>query len=101
MSDAVSHVRAAEASNGARGETDHVSGAGFSLHTWNLRDLARSATHTNDYALALYVVDGLVSVYDADGTVNEIRTGDSVLIPAGTNYSMAAEHADAVETRIK
>ncbi|WP_449278337.1 cupin domain-containing protein [Leucobacter sp. GX24907] len=98
MSQTISLVRGAEAEQGSRGELDLVSCDSYSLHFWQLRDF-KGDVHSNNYDLALYVTAGTLSVFDADGNENLVHAGDSIIIPAGTSYSMAAESFDAVETR--
>lgn len=84
---------------GSRGEIEHVRTDGYSLNFWNLRELAKGAHHSNEYDIAIYVVAGTLHVYDEADEDRVIDAGDSVLIPAGTEYSMSSESADLVEYR--
>ena len=84
---------------GSRGEIEHVRTDAYSLNFWNLRDLAKGDHHSNAYDIAIYVVAGTLHVYDETGEDRVIDAGDSVLIPAGTEYAMSSDSADLVEYR--
>lgn len=97
---AISSVTAGEAGEGSRGERDHVRDDKFSVHTWDLTDLARSDTHTNPYGLVVFITEGDLLLYSGDDSLRTIHTGDSAYIPANVEYSMEAKHVKIVETRI-
>lgn len=99
-SDSISSVSASTAETGSRGERDHVRDESFSVHTWDLTDLDRSATHSNAYGHVSFVTEGELFVYDADGAVRTISAGDSVYIPAGVDYSMEAKRVRTTEIRL-
>jgi quercetin dioxygenase-like cupin family protein len=95
----IQHVTASSAQSGPRGEVEHARGDSSSINVWQLRDLVRGETHANEYTIAIYVMSGQLDVYGEDGDVERVAAGDSVLIPAGVNYSMSATSADLVEFR--
>lgn len=95
----IQHVSATSSVKGPRGETEHVRGDSHSVNKWELRDLKRGETHSNEYSIAIFVMAGQLDVFDEVDGVNSVSAGDSVLIPQGTNYSMSATTADLVEFR--
>ena len=98
--DSISAVSASEAGTGSRGERDFVRDEAFSVHTWDLTDLARSDTHTNPYGLVVFITEGDLLLYSGDDALRTIHTGDSAYIPANVEYSMEAKRVKIVETRI-
>ena len=97
---AITSVTASDAGTGSRGEREHVRDEKFSVHTWDLTDLARSDTHTNPYGLVVFITEGDLLLYSGDDSLRTIHTGDSAYIPANVKYSMEAKHVKIVETRI-
>jgi mannose-6-phosphate isomerase-like protein (cupin superfamily) len=95
------NIESESAQVGPRGEVEHVRTSGYSLNFWNLRGLEKAPSHSNSYDIAIYVVSGVLHVYDEKNIDRIIAAGDSVLIPADTEYSMSAEKADVVEYRTR
>lgn len=101
MTDSISFAHADTAEKGTRGELNHVQGGYFSVHAWDLTDLARTQTHSNPYGHVSYVTEGELFVFDADDNRTSVKAGDSVHIPAGADYSMETARAKTVEIRFK
>lgn len=96
----ITSVSATSAEKGSRGESEHVKGQKFSVHTWDLANMARSNTHSNVYGHVSFVTEGELHVFDEDNNMRTIKAGDSVYIPAGVDYSMQTDQCKTVETRI-
>jgi quercetin dioxygenase-like cupin family protein len=96
---AVIHVSASDAPLGARGENEHVRSPNTSLNHWALEPLPRSAVHANDYDMSIYVLAGQLDVFPVGGDDLNVAAGDSVFVPAGTDYSMSADRVELIEIR--
>ena len=81
-------VRRADAATGPRGEKLMAHGDGLALRVWEREPQGETAPeHANDYEYVAYVVAGALRVAIGDDEAQEVRAGDSYVVPKGTPYS--------------
>jgi quercetin dioxygenase-like cupin family protein len=92
-------VKRADATNGPRGEKLMAHGDTVALRVWEREPEGEtSPEHANDYEYVAYVAAGALRVRIGDDDAQEVRAGDSYVVPAGTSYSFdILEAATVVE----
>jgi len=92
-------VKQADATAGSRGEQLLAHGDAVALRVWDHEPAGeQSPEHANDYEYVAYVAEGALRVRIGDDEAQEVRAGDSYVIPAGTPYAFEVlEAAKVVE----
>jgi quercetin dioxygenase-like cupin family protein len=81
-------VKRADAATGPRGEKIMAHGEGLALRVWEREPEGETAPeHANDYEYVAYVVAGALRIRIGDDEAEEVRAGDSYVVPTGTPYS--------------
>src|SRR3954451_10392524 len=81
-------VKRADAPNGPRGEKLMALGVALALRVWEREPEGETAPeHANDYEYVAYVVAGALRVRIGDDEAQEVRAGDSYVVPKGTPYA--------------
>jgi quercetin dioxygenase-like cupin family protein len=92
-------VKRADAATGSRGEKLMAHGEGLALRVWEREPEGETAPeHANDYEYVAYVAAGALRVRIGDDEAEEVRAGDSYVVPSQTPYSFEVlERATVVE----
>jgi quercetin dioxygenase-like cupin family protein len=92
-------VTRSDATNGPRGEKLMAHGDTVAMRVWEREPEGEtSPTHSNDYEYVAYVAAGALRVQIGDDDAQEVRAGDSYVVPAGTPYGFEVlERATVVE----
>jgi quercetin dioxygenase-like cupin family protein len=90
-------VRRADAVTGSRGEKLMAHGDALGLRVWEREPEGEtSPEHANDYEYVAYVAAGALRVQIGDDEAEEVRAGDSYVVPSNTPYSFEVLEAATV-----
>src|SRR3954451_14482109 len=90
-------VTRADAPNGPRGEKLMAHGDALALRVWEREPEGEtSPEHANDYEYVAYVCSGALRVRIGDDEAQEVRAGDSYVVPSGTPYTLEILEAATV-----
>jgi quercetin dioxygenase-like cupin family protein len=90
-------VTRADAPNGPRGEKLMAHGDALALRVWEREPQGEaSPSHSNDYEYVAYVAAGALRVQIGDDDAQEVRAGDSYVVPANTPYGFEVLEAATV-----
>lgn len=97
-------VPRSDAVHGPRGELLLAHGEHLGLRVWEREPEGEAAPeHSNSYEYVAYVAAGALRVRIGEDDAQEVRAGDSYVVPAGTPYSFevleAATVVEAVSPR--
>jgi quercetin dioxygenase-like cupin family protein len=92
-------VKRSDAATGSRGEKIMAHGDRVALRVWEREPEGEtSEKHSNRYEYVAYVAAGALRVRIGDDGAQEVRAGDSYVVPAETPYSFEVlEPATVVE----
>jgi len=92
-------VKADQAGTGARGEHLLARGEHVALRVWDHEPAGESSPeHANPYEYVAYIAEGAMRVRIGDAEAQELRAGDSYVVPAQTPYAFEVlEQAKVVE----
>src|SRR4051794_13322739 len=92
-------VKRADAASGPRGKKLMAHGDALALRVWEREpEGERAPEHANDYEYVAYLAAGAMRVSIGDDEAQEVRAGDSYVVPANTPYSFEVpERAPVVE----
>ena len=90
-------VTNADATTGSRGEKLLAHGDSVALRVWEHEPAGEHAPeHANPYEYVAYVAEGALRVSIGEDSAQEVRAGDSYVVPAGTPYSFEVLEAATV-----
>ena len=90
-------VKRADATAGPRGEQLLAHGDAVALRVWEHEPAGEQAPeHANAYEYVAYVTAGALRVRIGDDEAQEVRTGDSYVVPADTPYAFEVLEAATV-----
>ena len=90
-------VKHADATAGSRGEQLLAHGDSVALRVWEHEPAGeQSPEHANPYEYVAYVASGALRVTIGDDAAEEVRAGDSYVVPADTPYSFEVLEAATV-----
>ena len=92
-------VKRSDAATGSRGEKIMAHGDAVALRVWEREPEGEtSEEHSNSYEYVAYVAAGALRVRIGEDEAQEVREGDSYVVPAETPYSFEVlESATVVE----
>ncbi len=90
-------VKHADATAGSRGEQLLAHGDSVALRVWEHEPAGeQSPEHANAYEYVAYVAAGALRVRIGDDAAEEVRAGDSYVVPADTPYAFEVLEAATV-----
>ena len=90
-------VTSADATTGSRGERLLAHGDSLALRVWEHEPAGEQAPeHANAYEYVAYVAAGALRVRIGDDEAEEVRAGDSYVVPADTPYTFEVLEAATV-----
>ena len=90
-------VKRADATSGSRGELLLAHGDTVALRVWEHEPAGEQAPeHANDHEYVAYLTQGAMRVRIGDDEAQELRAGDSYVVPSGTPYAFEVLEAATV-----
>ena len=90
-------VKRSDATTGSRGELLLAHGDAVALRVWEHEPAGeQSPEHANDHEYVAYVTAGAMRVRIGDDDAQEVRAGDSYVVPSGTPYAFEVLEAATV-----